>query len=355
MRNEAGLDLQQALLTALNELPSTSAIPRVEQPADAQVDMMVDMTIGEQRRLLLVECKQTVFPRDVREILYRLLPQRNASTDREQLLPMILADTLSPGARQEIREAGVGYFDLSGSLYLPAGPALIYIEKPPRKAQAKQLGSVFHGRKAAVLRILFERRDAWVTVKEVAESAQVSPATASETLTELERRDWIVTRGAGPAKQRRLSKPTEMLDAWTREVATRPPAKWRRYYVSDVEATLTRRLADVARDVGARYAITGEAAGQAYAPWLTGISQLRCRMPLDSTGAQVLDLLRAKPVHEGWNLAVHDSRSLSDLSDARWIDGVCFASPLQVYLDLQQGPGRSRDLAEHLRETVLRA
>lgn len=355
MSYEPEQDVGRALLEALNGVPETHAVLRLMTPLDPKVDMMVSVTVGGRTRLLLIERKQVVFPRDVREMLYRLLHIRSTHDGDDPVLPMVIATTLSPGARKEIREAGVGYFDLSGSLYLPASPAFVFIDRPPRKKQAKQLGSVFHGRKAAVLRVLFDHRDEWVGVKQVADAAEVSPATASETLTELERRDWVTTQGSGPTKQRRLSMATELLDAWTQDVAVRSAPRWRRYYVPDDASMIVRRLAHSAQEVGARYAITGEAAAQAYAPFLSNISQVRCRMSLDIHGVEVLDALDARPVNEGWNLAIHDSRSLSDFSDTRRVDSVCYASPLQVYLDLQHGPGRAKDLAHHLRRDVLKA
>jgi hypothetical protein len=42
----------------------------------------------------------------------------------------------------------------------------------------------------------------------------VSPATASEILSELEKFDWIAIRGQGPNKERHLRDPRALLDAW---------------------------------------------------------------------------------------------------------------------------------------------
>ncbi|WP_374469546.1 hypothetical protein [Phenylobacterium sp.] len=350
-------DVARALLDALNEVPKTHAELRMRIASiDPRVDLMIEASIGGQKRLLMVEMKQTAFPRDVREMLYRLL-QLGDSYDGRRILPMVIANSLSAGARQEIREAGAGYFDLSGSLYLPADPAFVFIDRPPRKAQAKKLATVFHGRKAAVVRVLFSRRDEWISVKEISDAAAVSPATASETLTELERREWVEAQGAGPTKQRRLTSElaTVVLDAWTQDVVSRPPSRWRRYFVPAEAQQMVVMIGEAARDAGARYAITGEAAAQTYTPHLTSLSLVRCRMTLDAHGAEVLNRLGARAVGEGWNLAIHDSRNPSDFSDSRQIDGVCYASPLQVYLDLLHAPGRAKDLGQFLRRDLLRA
>jgi hypothetical protein len=79
----------------------------------------------------------------------------------------------------------VGYFDIGGSLFVPTPGAFVFIDRPAAKNKARTLGSIFHGRKAQVLLAFFDRRDAWVTVKEIAAASQVSPATASQTLTDV--------------------------------------------------------------------------------------------------------------------------------------------------------------------------
>ena len=38
-----------------------------------------------------------------------------------------------------------------------------------------------------------------------------------------------------------------------------------------------------------------------------------------------------------------------DIAVGERIDGVAYAPPVQVYLDLMQGSGRARELADHLR------
>lgn len=358
---EAEKQLVEAFVEALNTVPQAQAELRADDeglrlPRD--VDALVRARIGGRDLLIVVEAKQTAFPRDVREALWRLRNQiAHGQPDLEgEILTFIIANTLSPGAREELRQAGAGYFDMSGSLYVPAENAFIFVDRPPPKGQAKALTTIFHGRKAAVLRMLFKRRHEWVNVKEVADAAEVSPATTSETLTELERRDWVETRGAGPAKQRRLVKVAEMLDAWARDVAARSAPRYRRFFVPMADAEkIVRNLAQCSRDTGGLYAITGEAAGQVYTPYLSHVSQVRCRLKADPKGQSLLEGMNARPVSEGWNLSVLETRDPSDFSDVERRAGVIYASPLQTYLDLQHGSGRAKDLAEHLRREKLEA
>jgi hypothetical protein len=347
--------LVNAFLEALNGLPGADA--RLEQRLEPDLDALVAVDIGGRRVLLLVEAKRSAYPRDVREAAWRLRNYRShaASRDAREATPVVIAEAMSPGAREWLREEGIGYFDMGGSLFLPAREAFVFVDKPPPKNAAKRLAAVFQGRRAIVTRLVFTLRSEWLTVKEIAERGQVSPATVSETLTELERRDWMVAQGNGPAKVRKLIEPEALVEAWTREALAAKPRKLHRYYVPNVDVgELVYALANGFNRRHAPYAVTGEAAAQAYTPFLTSISQVRCRALADSVRHDVLAELEARPVSEGWNLGLIDSPSRSDFADNEEINGVMFASPLQTYLDLLHAGGRARDLAEHLHSERLR-
>ena len=113
--------------------------------------------------------------------------------------------------------------------------------------------------------------------------------------------------------------------------------------------TLIERLGQVfdAHQVG--YAVSYEAAAQRYAPFLSGISQVRTRL-LPSAGADTaMAELDARVVNEGANLAVIETKSAGELLFRQQVGGVWLASPIQVYLDLLRGEGRAKEMAEHLR------
>ena len=68
----------------------------------------------------LVEAKHIAYPRDVRQAIWQLRAyqskaQIGAPTD--EVVPVIVAEVISPSARERLRTEGVGYFDRGGSLY----------------------------------------------------------------------------------------------------------------------------------------------------------------------------------------------------------------------------------------------
>ena len=71
-------------------------------------------------------------------------------------------------------------------------------------------------------------------------------------------------------------------------------------------------------------------------------SAVRQRMPGADPSANVIT--------EGANLAVIETRSAGELLFRERFEGLWLASPIQIYLDLIRGEGRSKEMAEHFRK-----
>lgn len=313
-------------------------------------DSIVHALVAGRSLTLVVEAKQNGFPRDVRQAVWQLRRQVEfIPNPGGQVIPIVAAGTLSPGAKALLQEEGVGYFDGDGNLYVPAEGAFVYVEKPPSKPSARLVEAVFSGRRARVVHAVWCKADAWFGVHEIAQEARVSPATASETLVALERREWVISRGAGPAKSRQMVNPAALLDAWAEHQREAPQPKIRHYYVSGPDPDwITFRLHDICERLNAEYEVTGQVAAQSYEPFLTHISKVHCRIAAGQQD-EVLSGLNARPVREGWNLGViemtkSDTLAFRQRDEHRWL-----ADPLQTYLDLLQEGGRSEEMANHLR------
>jgi len=183
----------------------------------------------------------------------------------------------------------------------------------------------------------------------------VSPATASEVLSELENVDWLISRGKGPRKERQLAQPAALLDEWSKQVKDIPGPSLVRYYVPGTK--FDRLLVRIGEEFGksnTEYAITYEAAAQIYAPFLSSVAQVRMRLAKTQESQAALSNLGARSVTEGANLAIIDTESKGELLFRTLVDNIWLASPVQVYLDLQRGEGRSTELAKHLRQEKIR-
>lgn len=342
---------------ALRELPEVHANLEHWEPVakhgDRGYDAQIDLHVAGKSFVLLIEAKKAVFPRDVRQVIWQL---REASHGRpveqgQTPLPLLVAESLSPGAKELLRSERVGYYDCGGSLYLPAPGAYLYIDKPPPKVLAKSVRTLFTGRRAQVLHALLIHHQNWFGVTELAQQAMVSPATASQVLTELERFDWLVARGQGPSKERHLREPAALLDAWVKQLTATRPQALRRYYVPGTKAdSLAARIGQVFDQHDVEYAVSHEAAAQRYAPFLSSVSQVRMRVLIGANADAAIGDLGARVVNEGANLGIIEAKSPGELLFRERVDGLWLASPIQIYLDLLRGEGRSKEMAEHFRK-----
>jgi len=346
------------LLEALRALPDVTADLACQGDSGGQAavnDVSVSMQVAGRPLALLVGIRKALYPRDVRQALWQIrdaASRRSGDAGAEGAVPLLAAESISPGAKDLLKAERVGYFDAGGSLYLPAPGALFFVDKPPSKSTSRAIRSLFSGRRAHVLHGLLMRREDWLGVTELAEDVSASPSTVSMVLTELERLDWLDSRGQGPSKQRRVSQPAALLDAWATSLKQQPAEAMRRFFVPSMKVdALAAGLDDVCSSHGIDYAVTHEAAAQRYAPFLSNVSQVRIRMPAGSATEAALGELGARPVNEGANLVVIDAKSPGDLLFKQRVDGVWLASPIQTYLDLVRAEGRAKELAEHLRRT----
>ncbi len=348
--------LVDGFLEVLRELPEVQAelceIERLGGP-DQEHDAQVDLRVGGKAATLLIQVKKEVYPRDVRQLLWQLqelVRKWFEDAEAREAVPFLIAQSISPGAKEFLREERVGYYDSGGSLFLPAGNIYVYVDKPTPKSLSRSIRSMFSSRRAQVLHAVLMRNRDWFGVKEIANQARVSPATASQVLTELEKFEWVVSRGQGPGKERHLQQPSALLDAWVNQLAMMRPVSMRRYFVPSARAEgLVEQFAEACAESKAEYAITHEAAGQWYAPFLSTVSQVRCRLLASPAADRTLGALDARVVDQGANLAVIEVKSPGELLFRESVNGVWLASTVQVYLDLMRSEGRSREMAEHLR------
>ncbi len=345
------------LVETLQELPGVHArIGRVDWAGNPLGDWpdpprraTIALEVADRPLTVQVEARRVVYPRDARQAIWQM---RDAGHDGSgSVVPLLLAESISPGAKDLLRREGVGYYDGGGSLYLPAAGVLLYIDKPPPRSQARSMRSLYAGRRAQVLHALLVQSQAWFGVNELAQLAQVSPATASQVLRELERLDWLATKGQGPSKERHLREPAALLDAWAKQLATERPPVLQRYYVPATKPeALAARLDECLQAREVPYAISHEAAAQRLAPFLSSVSQIRLRLLPGPAADAALAQLGARPVTEGANLALIDTKSAGELLFRERHEGLWLASPVQIYLDLMRSEGRAKELAAHFRK-----
>jgi hypothetical protein len=167
-------DLIGTLLDTFHELPNLRADLLSSEAAPTSAGYRPDAEIALQesdsRVLLSVEAERELYPRDVREVVWRRGPPNPASVG-PQKINFIAANSISPGAKVLLKAESVGYYDRGGILFITAPGAYIYVDKPPPKSIIKAIRSLFSGRRAQVIHALLLHHGEWVTGKDLADGA----------------------------------------------------------------------------------------------------------------------------------------------------------------------------------------
>jgi hypothetical protein len=348
-------EILEKLHQALFQLPAVRVGKIDYSPSfdGKKFDAEIELTIDNVSFTLEIEVKRSLFPRDVEGVIYRLARMKGRETlSHKGRVPMLAAASISLGAKEILRREKIGYFDTGGSMFIPARGAFTYVERPAPVVLKKAIRSIFTSKRAEVLQVLLNNPSAWYSGKMLADVSNASAATVSETLGGLERMSWIETRGQGPSKERRLSNARALLNEW-QKFAEERPVQAKKYYVPDANAEqVAGKIETISHEIGAGYALTQEFAAQRYAPFLTSVPRVACRMQ-PSAAQELVSRIGARTVSEGANLSIIETKSEGELLLKEKRDGLWLANPVQVYLDLIGAGGRSKDMAGHLRQERL--
>lgn len=349
--------MMDALVEALTEAfgSKASVLDVSQELRGGELDGMIEIKAQGKTLRVFVEVKREVYPRDLRNAVYQLRRGMDETRHRHEAVGLLAAGVLSPGAKQELREQNIASFELGGSLYLKHDGWLINIEKPSHRIKKKIQGiDLFTEARESVIHALLMNSHEWLTGTELAEQAETSPYTCSLVLQELTLREWVESTGGGPSKRRMLIRPGKLLDAWSERWQERKEkkSKWYTFIENpkDILAHLAERIDR--QKVDYPWAFTGAAAANVYAPLLTSTEGAEIIVP-KGYAERMADVLGLKPVSKGANVTLIEREPASLLyRDMHPDQPAFFASPYILYLDLLDGRGRNKELAEHIRENL---
>lgn len=334
----------------------TSADIEVDEPIfdipyrGGKLDCMLHISSPYGQRRLAIELLRQAYPRDIRDAAWQLQSFIKANDDATDIIPIVAAEHFSAGAKDDLRRHKLAYFEAGGTFYLRHKEWLIDIQRPSKPAARRSEMQLFTDAREHVVLALLVDRKLFRSGLELAELSKTSTYTVSTVLAELERREWIESEGTGRTLRRRLSEPGALLDAWAEAWTRRKETKTKWHCFVSNHASMLDKLAGQMDEAGLNDGIfTGTAAANRITPTLTLTDTIEIIIP-PGDAKRYVNALKLKPVDKGANVTLTERAGASTLFTTQEMPAMArFANPLIQYLDLLDGRGRNKELADQLR------
>lgn len=263
---------------------------------------------------------------------------------------IVVARALSPGARAELAQAGVGWVDETGAAEIALGTIVVARSGRPAKRDAPKrwTRSALAVAEAALCGVT-------ATASAMHHATGLSTGScvnALRTLTDLELLEASADRGRSSA--RRIADRDRMLSSYSAAAAALAPDL--RMEVGVTWRDLTdglRKAADRWQAEQVDFAVTGALAAEKLAPYLTSVTAAEVYVSVDTVvGLEALAVSAGlKPV-DGGRLILRPFPTVSANRLATRISGLRVAPWPRVYVDLLHAGVRGEDAAVHLKEVV---
>jgi hypothetical protein len=272
----------------------------------------------------------------------------------------LVAATISPGSREVLRKAGINYYDQSGTLYFRHQTWLVDIERAPIPPARKKDIALFSGAREQVVHALLydwyrNADEGYVTGGELSLLSRTSTYTVSSTMQALEQLDFVESKGSGPYQRRRLRDPAALLDAWAEEWTRRREVKTRWYTYAPGGHIIDRVIEGFVKHARQEWALTGAAAANAIVPRLTNVDRVEVIVQ-PGEAEQLASAIGLSQADKGSNVVMIERAGASFLflDEHPERPHSRFASRFIQYLDLLNGYGRNKELAEEFRKYALK-
>jgi len=255
---------------------------------------------------------------------------------------LMVAGETTVEARAILEEHGIGVIDSLGNAHLELPGLLFHLEgrRPQRRAGGPITPIRLRGKAGIAAQALLLQPDRAWKVQDLAQDAGVATGLAHRVLARLEEEGVVVAEGSGPQRVRRVTNRAALLDLWAEEQLERP------------RRTLGQQLAINLGRAGIDYALTGAAAANLVAPFVTALPVVEVWVA--ETAAPEALRAAADPVTEGQNVVFLQAKDDAPLAFREQRRDLWVANRFRLYADLRRDPRRGREQADHLREQVIR-
>jgi hypothetical protein len=312
-------------------------------------DALVEVAWARKRYRFVLEYKNRSTPKVFDESLARLRSRSLAATT----YPMLMVPYLSPQQLAVLEKNEISGIDLCGNgvVIVPGQVCVFRTGQPNRYRQSDPIKNIYRGTSSIVPRV-FLSRPRFGALGEIeaeikARRGRVVLSTISKAVSTLDQ-DLIVRKKEGEI---RLIQPEALLERLA--VNYRPP-RVERQIIGECDmdtAAILASLSALKSDARFRCSASGLTSLSRYAVMArepkTQVYCSNIRAALDLLGTRFRETLRFA------NVELLETNEDFVYFDARVEDGVPWASPVQVFLELMSGDKRDRETADQVRDRIL--
>ena len=295
------------------------------------------------------------FPRDVERAL-------SASRGGDRASVMVVARSLSPGARTMLDDDDVSWLTESGAARVHVGSIIVEREghapsgtPTPPDGELRWAPAIAAVAEVVLADHVRTRSHVVPLTTVLASRSGRSAGSVTAALQAFDRARWTqpsqVSRG--PSARRRLVDISTMLDSWAGWVSRHDHVRAVRYHSVHREPELTARELQSAFTEGV--ALGGRFAADLVAPFSSSVRTLRCYLDAAIDDVSLVTGLAAAGLTQSDESRrveiLRAPRSVMSTSERR--DGHRVVSPVRMYADLLLDGARGEDAARHLRDVAL--
>lgn len=267
------------------------------------------------------------------------------------MIPIVVAEYLSPAKRELCKKVGVYFLDLSGNVLLKYEGLHVEREGYPNRFPEKRRGrGPFSDKASLILRVMLSDKGKCWGVRELARYVDLDPGFVSRMTRELERRNWIVHSNS----KLKLRNSKGILEDWVHKYNYKNNGESRFFCLGKNSEEILSKLRDANVPKKVQYALGLQAGANLVSPYAV-YNEVHIYVPDQNTIDFFAKRLKLKEAQQGANIIfLLPYYKHSVFYNKQKIRNLWVTSDIQLYLDLYNYPVRGLEQAEHLYDKRLK-